>query len=104
MPTGLAAYVARDAWELPAIFSVVRAAGGVPWNDLESTLNMGVGMVALVAAEDADALAAASAAAGVPAWVLGEVVIDDGRIASPDVIRGAKGVHGGAVFLTGNYS
>jgi phosphoribosylformylglycinamidine cyclo-ligase len=104
MPTGLAAYVARDAWELPAIFSVVQAAGGVPWNDLESTLNMGVGMVALVAAEDADALMVASAAAGVPAWVLGEVVIDDGRIASPDVIRGAKGVHGGAVFLTGNYS
>jgi phosphoribosylformylglycinamidine cyclo-ligase len=65
---------------------------------------MGVGMVALVAPEDADALMAASAAAGGRAWALGEVVIDDGRITSPDVIRGAKGVHGGAVYLTGNYS
>ncbi len=103
MPVGLAAHVARDAWDLPAIFSVVQAAGGVPWNDLESTLNMGVGMVALVAVGDAEALMAASGAAGVPAWILGEVVVDDGRIASPDVLRGAKGVHGGAVYLTGNY-
>lgn len=103
MPVGLAAHVARDAWALPAVFSVVQAAGDVPWGDLESTLNMGVGMVALVAAEDAEALIAASAAAGVPAWVLGEVVADDGRLASPDVIRGAKGVHGGAVYLGGAY-
>ncbi len=104
MPTGLAAYVARDAWELPAIFAVVQAAGGVPWNDLEATLNMGVGMVALVAPEDADRLMEASRRAGVPAWVLGEVVVDDARIASPDVIRGAKGVQGGAVYLTGSYT
>ena len=104
MPAGLAAFVARDVWDLPAVFLAVQAAGGVPWNDLESTLNMGVGMVAIVSAEDADALMAASAAVGVPAWVLGDVVVDDGRIASPDVIRGAKGVHGGAVYLTGSYS
>jgi len=103
MPLGLAAHVARGAWELPAVFSVVRAAGGVPWHDLESTLNMGVGMVALVAQEGAQALMAASAAAGVPAWVLGEVVADDGRSESPDVIRGAKGVQGGAVYMAGSY-
>jgi len=103
MPLGLAAHVARGAWELPAVFSVVQRAGGVPWHDLESTLNMGVGMVALVAPEDAGALMTASAAAGVPAWVLGEVVADDGRAESPDVIRGAKGVQGGAVYMAGNY-
>jgi phosphoribosylformylglycinamidine cyclo-ligase len=103
MPVGLAANVARDAWALPAVFSVVQAAGRVPWHDLESTLNMGVGMVALVAAEDAAALMAASAAAGVPAWELGAVVADDARAESPDVIRGAKGVHGGAVYMAGAY-
>jgi phosphoribosylformylglycinamidine cyclo-ligase len=75
----------------------------VPWNDLESTLNMGVGMVALVAAEDADTFMATSAAAGVPAWVLGNVVADDSRPTSPDTIRGAKGVQGGAVYLSGVY-
>lgn len=103
MPAGLAAQVARGAWDLPAVFSVVQAAGGVPWNDLESTLNMGVGMVALVAPEDAQSLMAASSAAGVPAWTLGTVAIDDGRAVSPDVIRGAKGVRGGAVYMAGAY-
>ncbi|WP_062070904.1 phosphoribosylformylglycinamidine cyclo-ligase [Demequina sediminicola] len=103
LPVGLAATVARDAWDLPAVFSVVQAAGSVPWNDLESTLNMGVGMVAVVAPGDADALIAASSAAGVPAWTLGTIVPDDQRAVSPDVIRGSKGVDGGAVYLSGAY-
>lgn len=103
IPQGLAATVARDAWDLPAIFSLVRSAGKVPWNDLESTLNMGIGMVAIVSADHADALMVQSAAAGVPAWELGEVIADDARAVSGDVIRGAKGVDGGAVYLSGAY-
>jgi len=103
IPEGVAARVARDAWALPAVFSVVQAAGSVPWSDLESTLNMGVGMVALVDAQDADALMRTCQAAGVDAWPVGEVTADDGRAASADVVRGAKGVHGGAVYLSGAY-
>ncbi|WP_061961458.1 phosphoribosylformylglycinamidine cyclo-ligase [Demequina flava] len=103
LPQGLAATVARDAWDLPAVFSVVQGAGSVPWNDLESTLNMGVGMVAVVSPDEADGLIAASAAAGVPAWTLGEIVSDDDRAISADVVRGAKGVDGGAVYLSGAY-
>jgi phosphoribosylformylglycinamidine cyclo-ligase len=103
LPVGLAASIARDGWELPPIFSLLQAAGSVPWNDLESTLNLGVGMVAVAAPEDADAVVAASELAGMSAWVLGEISADDGRLESPDVIRGAKGVHGGAVYLSGAY-
>jgi phosphoribosylformylglycinamidine cyclo-ligase len=65
---------------------------------------MGVGMVALVSPEDADRLIAQSRAAGVDAWVLGEVGTDDARAASADAVRGAKGVQGGAVFLSGDYA
>ena len=103
LPVGLAASVARDAWELPPIFSLMQAAGSVPWSDLESTLNLGIGMVAVVAPGDANGVIAASKSAGVDAWVLGEVGADDGRAESPDVVRGAKGVNGGAVYLTGRY-
>lgn len=103
IPAGLAATVARDAWDLPAIFSMVQGAGKVPWDDLESTLNMGVGMVAIVSADDAEALIAASNAAGVPAWTLGEIVLDPGHPTGIDVVRGAKGVDGGAVLLSGAY-
>ncbi|WP_062465245.1 phosphoribosylformylglycinamidine cyclo-ligase [Demequina soli] len=103
LPKGLAATVDRSCWDLPAVFSVVQAAGNVPWNDLESTLNMGVGMVAIVSAADADALISASTAAGVPAWALGEVIADPMAPASADVVRGAKGVDGGTVMLSGAY-
>jgi len=103
LPKGLAATVARDSWSLPPVFSLLQAAGKVPWADLESTLNLGVGMVAVVAPSDAAAFVEASGAAGVPAWVMGEVAPDPGRPTSPDVVRGAKGVDGGAVVLTGAY-
>ncbi|HZJ39828.1 MAG TPA: phosphoribosylformylglycinamidine cyclo-ligase [Demequina sp.] len=103
IPAGLSATVARDAWRLPAIFNMIAGAGKVPMHDLESTLNMGVGMVSVVSASDADAVMAASAAAGVPAWELGRIAADDGRAVSADVVRGAKGVQGGAVYLSGAY-
>ncbi len=103
IPFGLAATVARDAWIVPPVFDTLRVAGGVPWGDLESTLNLGVGMVAIVAPDMADAAIAACEGVGVAAWVVGEVGTDDGRALSGDVVRGAKGVDGGAVYLTSEY-
>lgn len=103
IPAGLAATVARDAWAVPPVFDVLRVAGAVPWGDLESTLNLGIGMVAVVDAEMADAAIATCDDAGVGAWVLGEVGPDDGREGSSDVVRGAKGVDAGAVYLTSAY-
>ncbi len=103
VPRGLAANVARGSWAVPPIFHVIRGAGDVPWGDLEATLNLGVGMVAIVAPGDADALMRTCTSAGVGAWVLGEVTTDDGREPSGDVIRGGKGVDGGAVYLSGAY-
>ncbi len=103
LPLGLAATVARDSWALPPIFALIQDAGNVPWNDLEQTLNLGIGMVAVVAAADVATVVEACGAVGVPAWVIGEVALDAGRPTSPDVVRGAKGVDGGAVVLTGTY-
>jgi len=103
LPVGLAATIDRGSWSLPAIFALVQEAGKVPWNDLEATLNLGIGMVAVVSQADAGAVIEASGASGIPAWVIGTVGGDDGRPTSPDVVRGAKGVDGGAVYLTGAY-
>ena len=103
IPVGLAATVTRDGWEVPAVFHLIQGAGDVPWNDLESTLNLGVGMVAVVAPDTADDLVDLCEAQGVHAWGLGEIVADDARAESPNVIRGSKGVDGGAVYLTGSY-
>ena len=103
IPAGLAALIARDSWDVPPVFGLLQGAGDVPWGDLEATLNLGVGMVALVDPERADAVVRACGDAGVAAWVLGHVAADDGSAASADVVRGGKGVAGGAVVLSGEY-
>lgn len=105
LPAGLAATVDRSTWTLPPVFRVVSDLGGVPQADLERTLNVGVGMVAIVAADAADAAVQRLRARGVDAWVAGEVTeADDALLADPETVQGAKGVDGGAVRLTGAYA
>ncbi len=71
LPAGLVAEVDRASWVVPPVFDVVRSLGGVPWSDLASTLNLGVGMVAVVAAEGVGPALAALARRGLPAGVRG---------------------------------
>ncbi|AEG43148.1 phosphoribosylformylglycinamidine cyclo-ligase [Isoptericola variabilis] len=103
LPAGTVATVDRASWEVPPVFRVVRELGGVPRGDLENTLNLGVGMVAVVAADGADAALARLEALGVPAWTLGTVDVLDDAAAGEDLVSGTKGVHGGAVRLVGDY-
>lgn len=103
LPAGLVGDVDRSAWTVPPVFDLVRALGEVPWDDLESTLNLGVGMVAVVAPEAADATIAASRAAGIEAWALGTVHDAAGYEPSGRVVAGTKGVDGGAVDIHGQY-
>lgn len=106
LPAGLVAEVDRSSWVVPQVFDVVRSLGGVPWPDLANTLNLGVGMVAVVSAEGASSALVELERLGVPAWVLGHVrdaSADDLAAASGDLVQNTKGVHGGAVLMTGDY-
>ena len=78
LPEELIARVERATWTPPAVFDVVRRAGGVAQADLEGTLNAGVGMLAMLPGEDVDAAIALLDQHGVPAWVCGEVSAADG--------------------------
>jgi phosphoribosylformylglycinamidine cyclo-ligase len=105
LPQGLLATVDRSTWELPAVFKLVSQLGNVPLPDLERTLNLGVGMVAVVSAQAADAAVARLNERGLPAWVMGTVSSDAGPgPTDPDYVQGAKGVDGGAVRLVNNYA
>jgi phosphoribosylformylglycinamidine cyclo-ligase len=72
-------------------------------DDLERTLNMGVGFVAVLPAAQAERALEVAAGLDLPGWVLGAVselataTIDD----AAEVVRGAKGVAGGAVQVVG---
>ena len=48
LPDGLGLAVDWDAWERPAIFQLIRRLGEVPEEDMRSTFNLGVGLVAVV--------------------------------------------------------
>ena len=103
LPAGLIADADRSSWTVPPVFSTVRELGSVPWEDLEGTLNLGVGMVAVVEPGVVDAVLRVAEGSEIPAWVLGEVH-DAGKYeAQGRVVSGTKGVDGGAVDIHGTY-
>jgi phosphoribosylformylglycinamidine cyclo-ligase len=105
LPRGALATLDRSTWTPAPVFTLVQDLGRVPTSDLERTLNMGVGFVALLPAEQADVAVRAIEARGIPAWVVGAV--QDRSTADLDgeaeLTRGAKGVSGGAVRLLGRH-
>ena len=103
LPAGLIADVDRASWTVPPVFSTVRELGSVPWEDLEGTLNLGVGMVAVVDPTAVDAVLRVAEGSDIPAWVLGEVHEAGTYEARDRVVSGTKGVDGGAVDIHGAY-
>jgi phosphoribosylformylglycinamidine cyclo-ligase len=104
LPRGTWVEVDRSTWSPPAVFRVLAELGGLELESTEGTWNLGIGFLAVVAADQADAATAALARDGISAWQVG-VVRDDARPdAGADAFeQGAKGVDGGAVRLVGSY-
>ncbi|CAL9502759.1 MULTISPECIES: phosphoribosylformylglycinamidine cyclo-ligase [Streptomyces] len=73
IPDGLHAVVDRSTWTPGAVFDLVGRTGKVERLELEKTLNMGVGMIAVVPEESTDVALTALADRGVDAWVAGEI-------------------------------
>jgi phosphoribosylformylglycinamidine cyclo-ligase len=71
LPVGVDIEIDRTTWAAPPIFGLIQRLGGVATPELERTLNMGVGMVALVAAADADRALEVLRLRGVTAWIAG---------------------------------
>lgn len=107
IPAGLGARIDRSAWEPAAVFSRIADWGSVPQLDLEGTVNMGIGMIAVVDPEQADAAARILTERGLPTRAIGEVrsqdALGEGRAPLEHLVAGAKGVEGGAVLMTGQH-
>ena len=78
IPAGLHARLERSSWRPAPVFDLVGLVGTIATLELERTLNMGVGMVAVLPPEAVDPALAALAALGQPAWVLGVIERADG--------------------------
>jgi len=56
-PEATGAVVRTSAWTVPPVFSWLQERGGVPVSDMFRTFNMGIGLIAVTARDDADAVA-----------------------------------------------
>ena len=70
----------KGSWEMPPVFELIRARGGVEEAELYQVFNMGIGMTAIVAADQAAAALRFIRAQKQRAWLIGEVVPGGGRV------------------------
>jgi phosphoribosylformylglycinamidine cyclo-ligase len=73
IPHGLTASLDRRVWNPPPVFGYIAARGRVAREEMEKAFNMGIGMVAVVSADEADRAMAVLMARHVPSVILGTV-------------------------------
>ena len=74
IPDGLGAEIKKSDVRTLPIFDLIAKAGDIPERDMYNTFNMGVGMSAVVAAEDAEKAVETLKANGVDAYILGKII------------------------------
>lgn len=74
LPHTCAAEVTFGAWPVPPVYTWMEDAGGVDAAEMDRVFNMGVGMIAVAAADEIPRLRQAAAADGVETWEIGRVV------------------------------
>ncbi|MEV6366293.1 phosphoribosylformylglycinamidine cyclo-ligase [Micromonospora sp. WP24] len=80
LPENVDAVVNRSTWRPQPIFDLVQSKGRIEDPEMEATFNMGVGMFAIVSAEDADRALATLTGRGVEAWQAGEIIEGAGNV------------------------
>ena len=93
LPGGTHAVVDAAAWPQPRLMAFLQAQGNIEPEEMARTFNCGIGMVAVVAADAADAVAATLTDAGETVFAIGR--IDAGprgcTVRGPDESWGARG-------------
>jgi phosphoribosylformylglycinamidine cyclo-ligase len=86
LPDGTRAVLDERRWPRPAIFDLVEREGQVPHDEMLRTFNMGLGLVAVVAAGDEAAALALLRGRGLEAWTVGAIEKGAGE-ATCEVVR-----------------
>jgi phosphoribosylformylglycinamidine cyclo-ligase len=80
LPEHVDAVVDRSTWRPQPIFDLVQRKGRIEQSEMESTFNMGVGMMAIIAAADSDRALAFLRGRNIDAWVVGEIIDGTGQV------------------------
>lgn len=78
LPEHLGAAIDQKAWKQPAVFDFLQQQGDLSHHDMYTTFNMGIGLVAAVAKEDAQSLVAHFQSEGESASIIGTVTENAG--------------------------
>ena len=74
LPEGMAAEIDSSVWPMPPIFRLLQQWGNVDWKEMYRTFNMGIGMIILASADEAEKIKAHLADAGETVYEIGRVV------------------------------
>jgi phosphoribosylformylglycinamidine cyclo-ligase len=80
LPAGCVAEIRRRAWAVPPIFRLLQERGGIGDDEMFRVFNMGIGLVVVCAASDADDITAALQRAGERPARLGTIVPGPKRV------------------------
>jgi phosphoribosylformylglycinamidine cyclo-ligase len=73
VPDSSTVIIRKRSWHMPRIFDMIQREAGLDDSDMFGTFNMGIGLVLIVPREHTDRALAELGAAGVQAWLIGEV-------------------------------
>ena len=79
LPDNCDVVIHKGTWDMLPIFKMIEMKSGVPDDELYQVFNMGIGMVAVVAAEKAQAVLKFIQSQKHKAWLIGEVVKGTGE-------------------------
>ncbi|MEO8530793.1 MAG: phosphoribosylformylglycinamidine cyclo-ligase, partial [Deltaproteobacteria bacterium] len=78
LPEGLGCDIDLNAWSLPPVFDWLQKTGGIAESEMLKVFNSGIGMVLVVAADQAAALTTSLSDAGETVYQLGLITKEDG--------------------------
>lgn len=84
LPESLGAEIDANSWQVPPIFTLLQKWGNVDWKEMYRTFNMGIGMVLIVSAADAEAIKQDLAAKNEAVFEIGRVTTGNHEV----VIKG----------------
>ena len=78
-PSGCRALIARKAWEIPPVFTLIQTLGRISDSEMFRVFNMGIGLVLVVPAGAAERIMAQVSTLGERPFRIGEIVADAAR-------------------------
>jgi phosphoribosylformylglycinamidine cyclo-ligase len=74
LPENVRVILRRDSWEMPELFRWLQMKGGVAYTEMIRVFNCGIGMVLIASPAQAEIAIQSLQAAGLQAWIVGEVL------------------------------